>query len=48
DMQLSNTKLIDRGTKMIMEETGISYEAAEQLLKEKGSVRAAVQHYNNQ
>jgi len=28
DMQLSNTKLIDRGTKMIMEETGISYEAS--------------------
>jgi N-acetylmuramic acid 6-phosphate etherase len=48
DMQLSNTKLIDRGTKMIMEETGISYEAAEQLLKEKGSVRAAVNHYKNQ
>ncbi len=48
DMQLSNTKLIDRGTKMIMEEKGISYEAAEQLLKEKGSVRAAVNHYKNQ
>ena len=48
DMQLSNTKLIDRGTKMIMEETGISYEAAEQLLKEKGSVRAAVNDYKNQ
>ena len=48
DMQLSNTKLIDRGTKMIMEETGISYEAAKQLLKEKGSVRAAVDYYKNQ
>lgn len=47
DMQLSNTKLIDRGTKMIMEETGISYEVAEKLLKEKGSVRAAVDYYKN-
>lgn len=47
DMQLSNTKLIDRGTKMIMEETGISYATAEQLLKEKGSVRAVVEYHKN-
>ena len=28
DMQLSNSKLIDRGTKMIMEELGVSAEEA--------------------
>jgi N-acetylmuramic acid 6-phosphate etherase len=43
DMQLSNNKLVDRGTKMVMEELGISREVAEQLLKEYGSVRKAVE-----
>jgi N-acetylmuramic acid 6-phosphate etherase len=42
DMQLSNNKLIDRGTKMVMEATGRSYEEANELLKKYGSVRAAV------
>jgi N-acetylmuramic acid 6-phosphate etherase len=42
DMQLSNNKLIDRGTKMVMEATGKSYEEANELLKKFGSVRAAV------
>jgi N-acetylmuramic acid 6-phosphate etherase len=45
DMQLSNLKLVDRGTKMIMEELGIDYQLAEKLLKEKGSVRKAVDWY---
>ena len=43
DMQLTNIKLVDRGVKMIMSETGISYEAAEQLLRQHGSVRKAVE-----
>jgi N-acetylmuramic acid 6-phosphate etherase len=43
DMQLTNNKLIDRGTKMVMEELGISDAEAEQLLKEHGSVRKAVE-----
>lgn len=43
DMQLTNNKLIDRGTKMIMEELGIGGEEAEALLKKYGSVRKAVQ-----
>ncbi|WP_276367628.1 N-acetylmuramic acid 6-phosphate etherase [Chryseolinea sp. H1M3-3] len=43
DMQLTNVKLVDRGVKMIMSETGISYEEAEQLLNEYGSVRKAVE-----
>lgn len=45
DMQLSNSKLVDRGVKMIMGEIPISYEEASQLLKEYGSVRKAVDYY---
>jgi N-acetylmuramic acid 6-phosphate etherase len=44
DMQLSNDKLVDRGTRMIMEATGLSYPQAEQLLKDHGSVRNALDH----
>ena len=47
DMQLSNDKLIDRGTKMIMDETQIDYSAAEVLLKRFGSVRKAIEAYKN-
>jgi N-acetylmuramic acid 6-phosphate etherase len=42
DMQLSNDKLVDRGTNMVMEATGLSYEKASELLLEHGSVRKAV------
>lgn len=42
DMQLSNTKLVDRGTKMVMEALELPYEAANKLLKEHGSVRKAI------
>jgi N-acetylmuramic acid 6-phosphate etherase len=42
DMQLTNNKLIDRGVKMIMDEAGVSYNEAEQLLQQYGSVRKAV------
>jgi len=41
DMQLSNNKLVDRGTKMVMNETGLEYEEAKSLLLEHGSVRKA-------
>jgi len=44
DMQLTNDKLIDRGVKMIVDETGVSYEEAEQLLSQYGSVRKAVEN----
>ncbi len=47
DMQLSNAKLVDRGTKMIMGETSLNYEDAKALLLEKGSVRAAVNAFNH-
>lgn len=43
DMQLSNNKLVDRGTRMVMEELAISQQEAERLLKEFGSVRKAVE-----
>lgn len=42
DMQLSNNKLVDRGTKMVMKSLNISYEEANRLLIEKGSVRKAI------
>ena len=46
DMQLTNSKLVDRGTRMIMEQTGITdYEYAKSLLLEHGQVREAVEHY---
>lgn len=45
DMQLSNDKLVDRGTKMIMEEIAIDYDLAKKLLLQYGSVRNAVINY---
>ena len=43
DMQLTNKKLVDRGTRMIMEETGTTdYEAAKKLLLRYGNVREAI------
>lgn len=47
DMQLSNSKLIDRGVKMIMLEIAVSYEKASELLSTFGSVRKAIDHFNN-
>ena len=46
DMQLSNSKLVDRGTKMIMKQTNLTYEVAEKLLLEHGSVRKVVDFIN--
>jgi N-acetylmuramic acid 6-phosphate etherase len=44
DMQLSNNKLVDRGTKMLMKNTGIdNYEKAKELLLKYGSVRKATE-----
>ncbi|WP_268122579.1 N-acetylmuramic acid 6-phosphate etherase [Roseivirga pacifica] len=47
DMQLSNKKLVDRGTKMVMEMLQIDYPTAEKLLKEHGSVRKVIDHIKN-
>ncbi|MFT3903161.1 MAG: N-acetylmuramic acid 6-phosphate etherase [Niabella sp.] len=46
NMQLTNEKLVDRGTKMVMAQTGISgYDEAKDLLLQKGSVKKAVEAY---
>ncbi len=46
DMQLTNSKLIDRGTRMVMDETGLrDYDRARDLLLEHGSVRKAVDYF---
>lgn len=43
NMQLTNDKLIDRGTKMVMQKTGIQdYDIAKKLLLEKGGVKNAI------
>jgi N-acetylmuramic acid 6-phosphate etherase len=42
DMQLSNNKLVDRGTRMIMEELSVGREEAEELLGRFGSVRKVI------
>lgn len=46
DMQLSNSKLVDRGVKMIMGEIPVGYEDAAILLEKYKSVRNAVDNYN--
>lgn len=43
DMQLSNHKLVDRGTRMLMDELSIPYEEARRLLLLHGSVRGAME-----
>jgi N-acetylmuramic acid 6-phosphate etherase len=43
DMQLSNNKLVKRGTRMVASELGISPAQAEKLLLKEGSVRKAIQ-----
>ena len=45
DMQLSNLKLVDRGARMVAQETGLEYDAAKALLLQYGSVREAVKAY---
>ena len=44
DMQLSNKKLVIRGTHMIMEQTRLDEFTAKDLLLKQGSVRKAVEH----
>ncbi len=45
DMQLSNKKLIERGSLMIQETLNISFEEAEKLLLKYGSVRNAIKSH---
>lgn len=46
NMQLSNAKLVDRGTRMVIEELGLGYDEAKRLLLMHGSVKRAVDAYN--
>jgi N-acetylmuramic acid 6-phosphate etherase len=48
DMQLSNDKLVIRGTNMIANELNINTTLAKKLLLEYGSVRNAINNYNNE
>ncbi len=47
NMQLTNAKLVDRGTRMLVEELGLPYEEAKRLLLLHGSVKAAIDAYNH-
>ena len=47
DMQLTNNKLIDRGTRMLMEELKIDESEADKMLKKFGSVRKAIEETRN-
>ena len=46
DMQLSNTKLVERGIKMIMRKTNLNSDEAKKLLIKHGSVRKAIANKN--
>lgn len=48
DMQLTNQKLVERGTRMIVEETGLDREEAKRLLLLHGSVRKVLKAINRQ
>jgi N-acetylmuramic acid 6-phosphate etherase len=47
DMQLSNNKLIDRGTMLLVEKAGINYDEAKAILLSNGSIRNALQYLQN-
>ena len=46
NMQLSNQKLVERGTRMIMEELGLDHDHAQKLLLLHGSVKQAIDAYH--
>lgn len=47
NMQLTNKKLVDRGTRMLMEEIGLGYEECQKMLLEHGSVKKAADAYRH-
>lgn len=47
NMQLTNQKLVDRGTRMLVEELGIDYGQAKSLLLLHGSVEKAIEAYKH-
>lgn len=46
NMQLTNKKLVIRGTHMLMDELGIEYDEANKLLLDTGSVKKAIDFWN--
>ena len=48
DMQLSNNKLIERGTRMLMKALNIAFDPAKALLEKHGNVRKAMEAYEAQ
>jgi N-acetylmuramic acid 6-phosphate etherase len=46
DMQLSNNKLIERAINMLISSLKISYSDAKKLITKYGSVRKAIENYN--
>jgi N-acetylmuramic acid 6-phosphate etherase len=47
NMQLTNAKLVDRGTRMVSDELGLNYEQARSLLLLHGSVKKAIDAYES-
>lgn len=47
NMQLTNKKLVERGTRMIVDELDISYDEAKRLLLLHGSVKHVIEVYNS-
>jgi len=47
DMQLSNNKLVNRGTKMLMDSLNINESSAKNLLLKHGSVRNTIKNYKD-
>lgn len=47
NMQLTNQKLVDRGTRMVADELGLSYGQSQRLLLMHGSVKEAIETYRN-
>jgi len=45
DMQLSNNKLVERGTRMLMKALDLSFDPAKALLEKHGNVRKALEAY---
>jgi len=47
NMQLTNKKLVERGTRMIMDELGYSHQKAQRLLLLHGSVQKVLEEAEN-
>ncbi|MDO5524038.1 MAG: N-acetylmuramic acid 6-phosphate etherase [Bacteroidia bacterium] len=47
NMQLTNQKLVDRGTRMLVDELELSYEQAKNLLLLHGNVKSAIEAYHD-